>query len=753
MSASIKRQLLAPFAAGLAALAVAIGIGSVLASRGAANEELESRAARAEQMVRQTIDRTRDRLEDDARLLEQLLGVEPVSGSALERRLVTFSAERDLSHASVVDSRGRLVAGDGRAHWTDLDLAKRLRRSAVEGSNVSATGVSDRGEPLILAASRSDLGAGATVTLGRSIDRTLLSPVERSIGVLLQVQTSARGGGEGSLEDGGTRTFVRPLRLSGTEVELLISTSDLRVSAATWSILMVTGGAGVLVLIILLAFLQMLLGRSIVSPVRRLSSGIRRVQGGDHAARVALEGAEELRFLAEGFNEMTATVGAQHRRLELLAATDHLTGLANHRAFHEALHRALAQAEREHRPLGLVIVDLDHFKPLNDTHGHAYGDEVLRLVAGCLQEAVRDSDLVGRVGGEEFALLLPGAEPAMAMAVAERARGSVHEIDLPGPAINCSAGVAVFPDDTVDGAELLHLADVALYAAKGAGRGQTHRFDAREATMLTPEQQREEVRSLLRHRELVNPVFQPVVSLGDARVVGYEALTRFDHPSGRSPTEWFALARRCGLGEALQALAVERALEVAERPPDTFLSINLDPSALGAPAVEHSLPRDLTGIVVEITEQELISDHARLNLELSGLRARGARIALDDTGAGYAGLQHMIVMRPEVIKVDRALVEGIDSDSGKLALLESFTSFARRTGAQVCAEGVETTSELTVLADLGVDLGQGYLLGRPGTPWPTLELDAVECLRIRNRNRASTAAEPAPTRTADAGAR
>lgn len=193
MSASIKRQLLAPFAAGLAALAVAIGIGSVLASRGAANEELESRAARAEQMVRQTIDRTRDRLEDDARLLDQLLGVEPVSGSALERRLVTFSAERDLSHASVVDSRGRLVAGDGRAHWTDLDLAKRLRRSAVEGSNVSATGVSDRGEPLILAASRSDLGAGATVTLGRSIDRTLLSPVERSIGVLLQVQTSLAG--------------------------------------------------------------------------------------------------------------------------------------------------------------------------------------------------------------------------------------------------------------------------------------------------------------------------------------------------------------------------------------------------------------------------------------------------------------------------------------------------------------------------------------------------------------------------------
>lgn len=168
--------------------------------------------------------------------------------------------------------------------------------------------------------------------------------------------------------------------LGGATARLLVSASSRRVTAATWSILMVTGGAGVLVLMVLLGFLQVLLSHSVVSPVRKLAGGIRRVREGEHTTRVAVDGAEELRFLAEGFNEMTATVGAQHQRLERLAATDHLTGVANHRRLHEAFGHALVAAERDRASLGLVALDLDHFKALNDTHGHAFGDDVLRLV-------------------------------------------------------------------------------------------------------------------------------------------------------------------------------------------------------------------------------------------------------------------------------------------------------------------------------------------------------------------------------------
>ena len=755
MRASIKRQLLLPFAAGLAALALAIGVGSVLAARSAANDELGARAERAEQLAHDTLERTRERLASDSLLLGRLL-TEPATPAQLENRVVRFSVERDLSHISLVDPEGRVLGGDGRADWVKLPLANRLRRRAGARSPASATGVSDRGEPLILATSSVSRPDGeTTLMLGRAIDRGVLAPVERSLGVLFHVETKTASGEAprvaGSLEEDGTRTVATPLKLSdpdGASARLLVSISSRRVSAATWSILMVTGGAGVLVLMVLLGFLQVLLGKSVVRPVRKLAGGLERVREGKHATRVTAEGAEELRVLADGFNEMAATVGTQHQRLAYLAATDHLTGLANHRRFHDALGHAVAAAEQGSGALGIVVLDLDHFKSLNDAHGHAYGDDVLRLVGARLREAVRESDLVGRVGGEEFALLLPGAAAEEAVEIAERARTAVEEIHLTGVALGCSAGVAVYPDDTLHGREMLSLADAALYMAKNAGRGQTHRFDARHALILSPEQQQEAVRNLLSKPELAVPVFQPIVSLSDGRVVGYEALTRFDDPSDRTPYEWFTLARLCGLGSQLQALAAARALAVPGRPAGTFLSLNLEPSSLGSAAFEKVLPQDLSEIVIEITEQELISDHSHLVDELSALRARGARIALDDTGAGYSGLRHVTLIRPDVIKLDRALVENVNADPGKLALLESFTTFAHRTEAQVCAEGIELDEELDALVELEVDLGQGFRLARPGPPWPSIDPDVAAGLRRRERLSAASGGFGTPVASA-----
>ena len=260
--------------------------------------------------------------------------------------MVRFSVERELSHVSLMDSQGRVIGGDGRADWVKLPLAKRLRRRADAGrSPASATGVSDRGEPLILAVSSVGRADGeSTLMLGRAIDRNLLAPVEDSLGVLFHVETKTASGeaprAAGSLQEDGTRTIAVPLKLSdpdGASARLLVSMSSRRVSAATWSILMVTGGAGLLVLMALLGFLQALLSKTVVSPVHRLAGGLERVREGKHATRVSVDGAEELRVLADGFNDMAATVGSQHQMLEYLAATDHLTGLANHRRFHDAL--------------------------------------------------------------------------------------------------------------------------------------------------------------------------------------------------------------------------------------------------------------------------------------------------------------------------------------------------------------------------------------------------------------------------------
>jgi diguanylate cyclase (GGDEF)-like protein len=455
----------------------------------------------------------------------------------------------------------------------------------------------------------------------------------------------------------------------------------------------------------------MLLRRSVERPVLLLRAAMQRLEGGDYATRVEPSGAGEVRTLARGFNDMATLVEVQRDSLQALAESDPLTGLANHRRFHQALDDAVTQA----RSAAVVLLDLDHFKFLNDTRGHPYGDQVLREVAAKLREAVHGG-LVGRLGGEEFGILLVGADAGEAFRIAEQARSLIRGLSIDGFSLDCSAGVAAWPTDTDSPHRLLDLADAALYQAKRNGRGQTLRVDVNSGEAAV-DQQRAAVRRLLDRPELITPVFQPIVDLATGRVAGYEGLSRFPKHDGRRPDEWFDLARRCGLGPLLQALALKRMIEVPGRPNGTWLSLNLDAGALATKAVQDALPADLHGIVIEVTEQELPPDDEALLVILADLRSRGARIALDDAGAGYAGLQHVVRIRPEIIKLDRSLVSGVDDDAERLALIESFAAFSARTGSALCAEGIETDAELQVLIDARVNLGQGFRLGRPGPPW------------------------------------
>ncbi len=239
----------------------------------------------------------------------------------------------------------------------------------------------------------------------------------------------------------------------------------------------------------------------------------------------------------------------------------------------------------------------------------------------------------------------------------------------------------------------------------------------------------------------ITPVFQPLVALATGRISGYEALTRFKQPPKRFPDQWFDLAARVGMGGALEAAAIARALAVPDRPPGTYLSLNLSPSTLRAPEVEAVLPADLTGLVIEVTEHELAADEAALSADLAALRARGARVAVDDAGAGYSGLQQLMRVAPDLIKLDRSLIQNIDTDTAKQALVESFVRFGRRTGAQVVAEGIETEEELRVLADLDVTYGQGYFLAKPGPPWAGVSPWVSEKLLRRSLGTAMSAAD------------
>ncbi len=422
----------------------------------------------------------------------------------------------------------------------------------------------------------------------------------------------------------------------------------------------------------------------------------------------------------ERFATMAALAFDSARQRDTLreqARTDGLTGLLNHRACHERLGEEIVRAAALDRPLSVVVLDLDHFKIVNDAYGHAEGDKVLAAVAEKLRSVVREGDLVARLGGEEFALILPGVDSAGAAEAAERARAAIADVAVGGSSLSCSGGTAAYPEDARDAARLLELADGALYWAKRSGRDQSKRYDSRLAGQLSGDGQRAEIEALLAGAGSIVPVFQPVLELATGRVAGYEALARMPGGPFRPPDQWFNQAHRAGLGPALEAAAITAALTASDRPERTFLALNVSPRALLSPEVRAVLPDDLSGIVIELTEHELFSAEETLDRELVGLRARGARIALDDAGNGYAGLQQIIRVAPDILKLDRSLVDGVHADPHRFALLEALISFASTTQAAVCAEGVETLEDLAVLSRLDVTYAQGWLLARPGLPW------------------------------------
>lgn len=226
-------------------------------------------------------------------------------------------------------------------------------------------------------------------------------------------------------------------------------------------------------------------------------------------------------------------------------------------------------------------------------------------------------------------------------------------------------------------------------------------------------------------------VVQPIAQLEHGGVAGFEALARFDGEIAAPPNEWFAAAEAVGLRRELELRAFEVAWELKERlPDDTFLSLNLTPSLIQSGAIDDA--GDLTRVVIEITEHEPIADYTDLARCLQRLRARGALLAVDDAGAGYASLRHVLALRPDFVKLDRALVSGIDRDVAKRAIVEMLGDFCDRIDAWVVAEGVEREEELDELHRLGVPLAQGYLLGRPAAPWPTPETVHDE---VRERHR------------------
>jgi diguanylate cyclase (GGDEF)-like protein len=492
---------------------------------------------------------------------------------------------------------------------------------------------------------------------------------------------------------------------------------------------------GVLLVLLLAftAFTAWLLGRSIFRPLDLLRFASRRIAEGRLETRLRWDRQDELGVLAKDFDGMAAELEENHGRLEDLALRDPLTGLANHRQFQEGLHAEVERASRDGSQVALILIDIDRFKRVNDAWGHPAGDRVLSQAGRNLSEAINGSGLTARLGGDEFAILLTDANPTKALAICEAGRAAVGSVESADAEITCSAGVAIFPDDASSADGLGQLADGALYWAKRSGRNLARRYDPEHVLVVTSEQ-RAEFAELLESPDAITPVFQPIVALETGEVLAYEALARFDDgKSPRPPTWWFAQAHRFGLGAKLEAEAIRAALEAPDRPIGLSLSVNVSPSALGSPEVQAVLPEQLEKMIFEITEQERIIHPHELQETLRPLRERGARVAVDDAGAGYAGLQQIMRMNADFIKLDRALIQNAHLDQAKTALIGSLVDFAASTGAEVCAEGIETLDELRALVGLGVSCGQGYVLARPAPPWTGVNPDAAALCRSLSR--------------------
>jgi diguanylate cyclase (GGDEF)-like protein len=402
---------------------------------------------------------------------------------------------------------------------------------------------------------------------------------------------------------------------------------------------------------------------------------------------------------------LTAAAGREIARLSDAALRDSLTGLRNHRCFQEDIRRSLERDSGVHA----LLVDMDGLKRVNDKLGHQIGDERICQLATALADSCSGVDARAyRIGGDEFAIIAAGV-----VARPERVADALHaELRAQGGLVTATVGIATAAPG-MEADELLRRADKALILAKPLGSGTRIYSRALESAPTSAEAERAELVAIIDDPSAIVPVFQPIVDLRTGEVVAHEVLSRFPNAGWRTPQEWFDLAHAHDLAIEFEAAAVRAALETPARPALRFLNLNISPKVLLGARDRIGLPDDLSAITIEVTEDELVTEGRDLELALHELRSRGARIAIDDAGARYAGFAQLVRVRPDVIKLDRSLVEGVETEPLKAAVVKAFVQYAESARAVICAEGIETVEQLQTLTALGADTGQGYLLGRP----------------------------------------
>lgn len=416
-------------------------------------------------------------------------------------------------------------------------------------------------------------------------------------------------------------------------------------------------------------------------------------------------------------------------KVNFMAHYDVLTSLPNRSLFNTTLSRAFTR-RRKTELLAVLFIDLDHFKTVNDTHGHAVGDRVLTEAGRRIEEAVPESAMVARLGGDEFAVLLDRIDNRAAAQKAAQAIVSAMDEPLELPEgkiqIGASVGVAFAPDNGLNGEEVLSAADLALYDAKARGRHGASLFDAAMQQEVLDRRTLElDLRAALSRGQLVVH-YQPLLDAMDTRIVGYEALLRWQHPVRGlvAPDVFIPIAEDTGQIVAIGEWVLREALnEAANWPDDLFVSVNLSPAQMRDPALMGAVVNALASSAItphrlelEITETLLMQDSEENIALLHRFRDLGVRIALDDFGTGYSSLNYLRSFPFDKIKIDRCFVSDITNTSDSDAIIEAVVSLAGKLNMVTTAEGVERIEQLEKLRGTGCTQVQGYLFSKAIPP-------------------------------------
>ncbi|MEO1019496.1 MAG: EAL domain-containing protein, partial [Pseudomonadota bacterium] len=409
-----------------------------------------------------------------------------------------------------------------------------------------------------------------------------------------------------------------------------------------------------------------------------------------------------------------------------MARHDTLTGLGNRALFRDEMERALLRVGRGDR-IGVLCLDLDRFKIVNDTLGHPVGDTLLQVVADRLRQCVREVDTVVRLGGDEFAIIVADVEqPAASIALADRLLetiGAPYEIDDHKLNIGTSIGVAIAPDDGNDPDRLLKSADMALYRAKEDGRGTVRIFEPEMDAHLQSRRTLElQLRRALAEGEF-ELHYQPLINLEDRGVSGLEALLRWDCPQRGtvSPADFVPLAEEIGLIVPISEWVLHKACaEAADWPDDVKVAVNLSPVHFKHGDLVDTVASalDASGLApnrleLEITEGVLLDDTAATIATLTALKELGVRIAMDDFGTGYCSLSYLQRFPFDKIKIDRSFIKDLGEGTDALAIVRAVSGLAESLGMITTAEGVETDGQLHRVRGEGCTEAQGYLFSRP----------------------------------------